>query len=148
MAAVSSAAVSNESEGRRSATDVTDSRALKGRRGLHRVLNATRYSLDGLRSAWTHEDAFRQEVLLAAVMIPLALFLPVGVIEKILLVGVVVLVLIVELLNTGIEAAVDRDSLEIDPLGKRAKDYGSAAVMLSLALAGGTWLAILGARFL
>ena len=69
-------------------------------------------------------------------------------IEKILLVGVVVLVLIVELLNTGIEAAVDRDSLEINPLGKRAKDFGSAAVMLALLLAGGTWIAILAARFL
>jgi diacylglycerol kinase (ATP) len=126
----------------------TDSRTLKGKRGLRRLLNATRYSLDGMRAAWTNEDAFRQEALLAAVMIPVALLLPVGMIEKILLVGVVVLVLIVELLNTGIEAAVDRDSLEINPLGKRAKDYGSAAVMLSLVLAGGTWLAILGARFL
>jgi diacylglycerol kinase (ATP) len=123
-------------------------RALKGKRGLERVLNATRYSVDGLRAAWQHEDAFRQEVALAAVMIPVALFLPVGVIEKILLIGVVVLVLIVELLNSGIEAAVDRDSLEIDPLGKRAKDIGSAAVMLSLLLAGGTWIAILAAHFL
>ncbi len=125
-----------------------DSRSLKGKRGLQRLLNATRYSLDGLRAAWAHEDAFRLEALLAAVMIPAALLLPVGVIEKILLAGVVVLVLIVELLNTGIEAAIDRDSLEINPLGKRAKDYGSAAVMLSLLLAGATWLAILGARFL
>jgi len=123
-------------------------RALKGKRGLERVLNATRYSVDGLRAAWQHEDAFRQEVALAAVMIPVALFLPVGVIEKILLIGVVVLVLIVELLNSGIEAAVDRDSLEIDLLGKRAKDIGSAAVMLSLLLAAGTWIAILAAHFL
>lgn len=125
-----------------------DSRTLKGKRGLQRVLNATRYSFDGLRAAWTHEDAFRQELLLAALMIPVALILPVGVIEKVLLVGVVVLVLIVELLNTGIEAAVDRDSFEINPLGKRAKDFGSAAVMLSLLLAGGTWVAILATRFL
>jgi len=123
-------------------------RALKGKRGLERVLNATRYSVDGLRAAWQHEDAFRQEVALAAVMIPVALFLPVGVIEKILLIGVVVLVLIVELLNSGIEAAVDRDSLEINPLGKRAKDIGSAAVMLSLLLAGGTWIAILAVHYL
>jgi diacylglycerol kinase (ATP) len=121
---------------------------LKGRRGLQRVLNATGYSLDGLRAAWTHEDAFRQELLLAAVLVPVAIFLPVSLVEKILLVGVVVLVLIVELLNTGIEAAVDRDSLEINPLGKRAKDFGSAAVMLSLLLAGVTWVAIIGARFL
>ena len=126
----------------------SDSRTFKGRRGLQRVLNATGYSLDGLRAAWTHEDAFRQELLLAAVLIPVATFLPVSLVEKILLVGVVVLVLIVELLNTGIESAVDRDSLEINSLGKRAKDFGSAAVMLSLLLAGGTWVAIIGAHFL
>jgi len=124
-----------------------DSRALKGRRGLQRLVNATRYSIDGLSAAWAHEDAFRQELILAAVMIPVALLLPLTLPEKILLIGVVVLVLIVELLNTGIEAAIDRDSLRIDPLGKRAKDYGSAAVMLSLLLAAGTWAAILLARF-
>jgi diacylglycerol kinase (ATP) len=125
-----------------------DSRSLKGRSGLRRVLDATRYSIDGLRAAWQHEDAFRQELVLAVLMIPAALWLPVGLVEKILLVAVVVLVLIVELLNTGIEAAVDRDSLEINPLGKRAKDYGSAAVMLSLLLAGGTWAAVLLNHFL
>ena len=124
-----------------------DSRSLKGQRGLRRVLNAARYSLDGLRAAWAHEDAFRQELVLAAIMIPAALLLPVALVEKILLVGVVVLVLIVELLNTAIEAAIDRDSLEINPLGKRAKDYGSAAVLFSLLLAGGTWAAILLAHF-
>lgn len=112
------------------------------------MLNATGYSIDGLRAAWRHEDAFRQELILAAIMIPTALLLPVTPLEKIVLIGVVVLVLIVELLNTAIEAAIDRDSLEINPLGKRAKDYGSAAVMLSLLLAGGTWAAILAARFL
>jgi diacylglycerol kinase (ATP) len=124
-----------------------DGRDLKGKRGLQRVLNATRYSADGLRAAWQHESAFRQEVALAAVMIPVALVLPFSVVEKILLVGVVLLVLIVELLNTGIEAAVDRDSLEINPLGKRAKDFASAAVMLSLLLAAGTWIAILAAHY-
>ena len=124
-----------------------DSRALKGRRGLQRLIHATRYSIDGLSAAWAHEDAFRQELILAAVMIPVALLLPLTLPEKILLIGVVVLVLVVELLNTGIEAAIDRDSLEINPLGKRAKDYGSAAVMLSLLLAAGTWAAILLARF-
>jgi diacylglycerol kinase (ATP) len=86
--------------------------------------------------------------LLAALMIPAALLLPVGLIEKILLVAVVLLVLIVELLNSAIEVAIDRDSFEINALGKRAKDLGSAAVMLSLLLAGGTWVAILAARFL
>lgn len=132
----------------RNSAAVQDGRALKGKRGLRRVLNATRYSIDGFAAAWQNEDAFRQEALLAAVMIPAALLLPVGVVEKILLVGVVVLVLIVELLNTAIEAAIDRDSYEINPLGKRAKDLGSAAVMLSLLLAGATWIAIIGAHFL
>ncbi len=125
-----------------------DSRALKGQRGLRRVLLATGYSIDGLKAAWRHEDAFRQELILAAIMVPLALWLPLTLLERILLIAVVVLVLIVELLNTAIEAAIDRDSLEINPLGKRAKDYGSAAVMLSLLLAGGTWAAVLGSRLL
>lgn len=125
-----------------------DGRALKGKRGLQRVLNATRYSIDGFAAAWQHEDAFRQEAVLAAIMIPAALLLPVTLIEKILLIAVVVLVLIVELLNSAIEVAIDRDSYEINALGKRAKDLGSAAVMLSLLLAGGTWVAILAARFL
>ncbi len=125
-----------------------DSRTLKGRRGIQRLLNATRYSVDGLRAAWAHEDAFRQEVLLALILIPVAVFLPVSIVERILLVGVVVLVLIVELLNTGIEAAVDRDSFEINPLGKRAKDFGSAAVMLSLLLAAATWVAVLASHLI
>lgn len=125
-----------------------DSRTLKGSRGLRRVLNASRYSIDGLRAAWSHEDAFRQELALAAIMVPLALVLPLSLLERVALIGVVVLVLIVELLNTAIEAAVDRDSLEINPLGKRAKDYGSAAVMLALLLAGGTWTSILAVRFI
>ena len=125
-----------------------DSRTLKGRRGIQRLLNATRYSVDGLRAAWAHEDAFRQEVLLALILVPVAVFLPVSIVERILLVGVVVLVLIVELLNTGIEAAVDRDSFEINPLGKRAKDFGSAAVMLSLLLAAATWVAVLASHLI
>jgi diacylglycerol kinase (ATP) len=124
-----------------------DSRALKGKRGLRRVLNALRYSVDGLRAAWAGEDAFRQEVLLAVIMVPAAILLPVALVERLLLVGTVVLVLIVEILNSAIEAAIDRHSFEINPLAKQAKDLGSAAVMLSLALAGGTWIAILWARF-
>jgi len=125
-----------------------DGRALKGKRGLERLANAMRYSIDGLRTAWINEDAFRLEVRFAAVMIPLAVVLPLSLVEKILLIAVVVLVLITELMNTGLEAAVDRDSFEINPLGKSAKDLGSAAVFLSLLLAGGTWLAILINRFL
>ena len=124
-----------------------DSTALKGKRGLRRLLNATRYSIDGLAAAWRHEDAFRQELLLVAVLLPVAILLPVSAVEKVLLIGSLLLVLLVELLNTAIEVAVDRDSVRIDPLGKRAKDYGSAAVMLSLLLAAGTWAAILLARF-
>jgi diacylglycerol kinase (ATP) len=120
-----------------------DSRKLKGKRGLQRLLNAARYSIDGFRAAWDNEDAFRQEVLLAAIMIPIGLIVPVSIVEKILLIGTVVLVLIVELLNSGIEVAIDRDSYEINPLGKRAKDLGSAAVMLALLLTAGTWAAIL-----
>ena len=124
-----------------------DSRALKGKRGLQRVLNATRYSLDGLTEAWRSEDAFRQELVLALLLTVVAIALPLSLLERVLLIAVLLLVLIVELLNTAVEAAIDRDSLEINPLGKRAKDYGSAAVMLSLVLAGGTWIAVLGARY-
>ena len=125
-----------------------DAQQLKGKRGLQRLLNAARYSIDGFRAAWAHEDAFRQEVLLALVMIPVAFVLPVGVVEKILMIGTVLLVLIVELLNSAVEAAIDRDSFEINPLGKRAKDLGSAAVMLALLFTAGTWIAILAHRFL
>jgi diacylglycerol kinase (ATP) len=125
-----------------------DGSAFKGRRGLRRVINATRYSLDGLFAAWQHEDAFRQEVILATVLTPIAFWLPLPAAEKVLLIGSLLLVLVVELLNTGIEAAVDRDSYEINPLGKRAKDYGSAAVMLALLLAALTWTTILGAHYL
>lgn len=120
-----------------------DGRALKGKRGLQRLVNATRYSFDGLRAAWQHEDAFRQEVLVAAVLIPLALWLPVARVEKLLLVASVLLLILVELLNTAIEAAVDRDSYEINPLGKRAKDMGSAAVLIALWIGVLTWGTVL-----
>ncbi len=128
-------------------SEPSSAEALKGKRGLRRLLDATRYSLDGLRAAWRHEDAFRQEVVIGAILVAVAVALPVTPVEKILLVSVVLLVPIVELLNTAVEAAIDRDSLRIDPLAKRAKDYGSAAVMLALVLAGGTWAAILVNRF-
>jgi len=125
-----------------------DSSALKGKRGLRRLLNATRYSADGLAAAWKHEDAFRQELLVCAVLVPVAIVLPLAAVEKVLLIGSLLLVLIVELLNTAIEVAIDRDSLRIDPLGKRAKDYGSAAVLLVLMIAGMTWITILGSHYL
>jgi diacylglycerol kinase (ATP) len=125
-----------------------DSTALKGKRGLRRLLNATRYSIDGFAAAWRHEAAFRQELLLAAVMAPVAILLPLSAVEKVLLIGSLLLVLLVELLNTAIEVAVDRDSVRIDPLGKRAKDYGSAAVMIVLVIAAMTWVTILGSHYL
>jgi diacylglycerol kinase (ATP) len=129
-------------------TEHGDSSALKGRRGVRRLLNATRYSMEGLAAAWRHEDAFRQELALVAVLLPVAVLVPLPAVERVLLIGSLLLVLIVELLNTAIEVAVDRDSVKIDPLGKRAKDYGSAAVMIALLVAATTWLTILGSHYL
>lgn len=104
----------------------------KGKTGLRRLINAARYSLHGFGSAYRHEDAFRQEVLLAAVLIPVALVTGGTGIGKALMIASVLLVLVVELLNSAIEAAVDRISLDRHRLSKRAKDIGSAAVFLSL----------------
>ena len=115
----------------------------KGRTGLPRIWNALTYSLAGLRVAIHHEAAFRQELLLAAILIPAALFLSVSTISKVLMIASVLLVLIVELLNSAIEAAVDHTSLEQHPLAKRAKDMGSAAVLLSLLNVIAVWLIIL-----
>ena len=115
----------------------------KGETGIRRIVSAARNSLAGLAAAVRHEDAFRQELILAAILLPIALFMNVTFLEKSLLVGSVLLVLIVELLNSAIEATVDRVSLEVHPLAKRAKDLGSAAVMLSLVLAASVWLFVL-----
>ncbi|MBX9849281.1 MAG: diacylglycerol kinase [Rhodocyclaceae bacterium] len=104
----------------------------KGKTGLTRVWNAFRYSLAGLSAAYRHEDAFRQEVLLAAILIPLALFCPVTPVEKAVMIAAVLLVIIVELLNSAVEAAIDRISLDRHLLSKRAKDIGSAAVLIAL----------------
>lgn len=104
----------------------------KGKTGLRRVLNAAGYSWAGVTAAFKHEDAFRQEVFLAIVLIPLGLYLGETGIERALMVAAVLGVLMVELLNSAIEAAVDRISLDHHQLIKRAKDMGSAAVMLSL----------------
>ncbi|MDP1957125.1 MAG: diacylglycerol kinase, partial [Rhodocyclaceae bacterium] len=98
----------------------------KGKTGLARVWNALLYSVAGLKAAYRHEDAFRQEVWLAVVLIPLALWLPASGIGRALMIGSVLLVLIVELVNSAIEAAVDRISLDHHRLAKRAKDIGSA----------------------
>lgn len=111
----------------------------KGKSGLRRVLNALKYSLAGLRAAYRHEHAFRQEVWLAAPLAAAACLLPVGGTGKALLIGSVLLVIIVELLNSAIEAAVDHISLERHPLAQRAKDIGSAAVFVALAGAAVVW---------
>ena len=105
----------------------------KGKTGLRRVLNAFNYSMSGLRLAFTCEDAFRQEAFLAAILIPVAIWLPVSGIGRAMMIASVLLVLIVELINSAIEAVVDRVSLDHHHLSKRAKDIGSAAVFLALA---------------
>ncbi len=104
----------------------------KGKTGLKRVWNAFFYSLEGFAAAWKHEDAFRQESLLAMLLIPSAFFLADLPLERALMIASVLLVLIVELVNSAIEATVDRISLENHALAKRAKDIGSAAVLISL----------------
>jgi diacylglycerol kinase (ATP) len=110
-----------------------------GNTGLKRIWNATFYSVAGLRAAWRGESAFRQESLLCVVLIPAAFWLGTTAVERSLLVGSCLLVLIVELLNSGIEAAVDRIGSEHHDLSGRAKDLGSAAVFLSLALVLVVW---------
>lgn len=117
----------------------------KGKTGLKRLWNACHYSLAGLAAAYRHEDAFRQEALLAVILIPLALFLPMPVtgIGRALMVASILLVIIVELLNSAIEAAVDRISLDDHLLAKRAKDIGSAAVLISLVNVAAVWALVL-----
>ncbi|WP_298931838.1 diacylglycerol kinase [uncultured Ramlibacter sp.] len=117
----------------------------KLRTGLNRVWHATGYSLEGLRAGW-NEPAFRQEALAAVVLLPLAFWLGRSWVETALLAGSVLIVMIVELLNTGIETAIDRIGPEWHDLSKRAKDMGSAAVLLSLLLAAGIWLAAIAHR--
>lgn len=118
----------------------------KLRKGLSRILHAGGYSVAGLRAGWG-ETAFRQEALLALVLLPLAFWVGRGWVEVALLAGVVLAVLVVELLNTGLESAIDRVGPEWHELSKRAKDMGSAAVLLSLLLCGGTWAAAIWSRW-
>lgn len=118
----------------------------KGRTGLDRVIHATGYSMAGLRCAYRGESAFRQELWLALIMAPFAFWLGRSWVEVALLLASLLLVLIVELLNSGIEAAIDRVSLEWHELSKRAKDLASAAVFISLVLCAGIWLAALWQR--
>lgn len=122
---------------------MTEPHPYKGKTGLRRLLQASRNSFDGLRHAWRHESAVRQEIVLACVLIPIACVLRVSAAERVLLIGSVLLLLIVELLNTSVEAAIDRIGYERHDLSKLAKDLGSAAVGVSLLLLGITWVLIL-----
>ena len=127
---------------------ITMSNEFKGRTGFDRIVHATGHSISGLRLAYGNESAFRQEVWLATLMLPIAFWLGRGWVEVALLAGSVMLVMIVELLNSAVEAVVDRVSYDWHELSKRAKDFGSAAVMLSLLLCGCIWTAALVHRFL
>ena len=118
----------------------------KARSGLNRIWHAAGYSMEGLRAGW-YEKAFRQEAIAAMVLLPLSLWLGRSWVEVALLAGSVVIVMIVELLNTGIETAIDRIGPEWHDLSKRAKDMGSAAVLLALLLCIGIWAAALIQRF-
>jgi diacylglycerol kinase (ATP) len=120
----------------------------KGNKGLTRAFRAAINSWNGLIYAYKEESAFRQELALSLILIPLAIYLPVTPIEKILLIASVILVLVIELLNSSVEAAIDRISFEVHDLSKRAKDFGSAAVMLALLLCALTWIIILSEHYL
>lgn len=122
---------------------IAEESPFKGATGLRRIWNAFNYSLSGLHAAFLNEDAFRQECLLAALLIPLALVLPAPGPGKALMIGSVLLVLIVELLNSAVEAAIDRISLDRHRLSKRAKDIGSAAVLIALINVLTTWALVL-----
>lgn len=115
----------------------------KGKTGVTRIWGALLNSLQGLTAAFSHEQAFRQEVVLAAILIPVAVMLPVSAVGRALMTGSVLLVLIVELVNSAVESAVDRVSLDIHPLAKRAKDIASAAVLLALLNVPVVWLLVL-----
>ena len=115
----------------------------KGQTGLKRILNAAGYSFDGLRAAFTGEAAFRQLVLLNVILIPLSFLLNVSRVERALLIAVCLLALIVELLNSAVEAAIDRISLDRHPLSKNAKDMGSAAQFVALSMIALVWAVIL-----
>ena len=119
----------------------------KGKTGVRRLINAFGYSLDGIKAAYRHEDAFRQLALLACILIPCALFLvPASPLARAMLVASSLATLLIELLNSAIEAAVDHTSLERHPLAKRAKDMGSAAQLLGLINLAAVWLLVLFGR--
>lgn len=120
-----------------------DGQALKGRTGISRLIYAVSHSLDGIKAALMGEAAFRQLVCLSLVLIPAAFLAPVTKVERAVMIAVVMVALIVELLNSAIEAAIDRISYDIHPLSKRAKDMGSAAQFVALAMVALVWLIIL-----
>ena len=115
----------------------------KGKTGVRRVINAFGYSIEGFKAAFKHEDSFRQEVFLATVLIPLAVYLGKSAIERAMMIASVLLVLIVELLNSAIEAAVDHTSTEHNALAKQAKDIGSTAVFFALIIVLVVWSLVL-----
>ena len=119
----------------------------KSKRGFKRLLFALFYSLDGFKSAWKHEHSFRQELVMVVGGVIIALALPVPAFQKLMLIMVLLLILIVELINSAIEAVVDRVSLERHTLSKNAKDFGSAAVLLTCIIALATWSVVLYERF-
>ena len=115
----------------------------KGTSGLQRILNATGYSLAGFKAAFQNEAAFRQIILINSMLIPLSFFMPVSRVEQVIMIVVCLLAIIVELINSAIEAVVDRVSMEQHPLSKNAKDMGSAAQFVALAIIALTWGACL-----
>ena len=115
----------------------------KGNRGLTRAIHAAKNSWNGLIFAYQEESEFRRELVLLVLLTPVALLLPVSVIEKALMIGALLMVLAIELLNSSVEAAIDRISFEHHDLSKRAKDFGSAAVMLALVIAFIIWAAVM-----
>jgi diacylglycerol kinase (ATP) len=119
----------------------------KSKSGYKRIFSALFYSFDGFKSAWQHEHSFRQELVLVVCGVLVALFLPISAFQKLALIVVLLLILIVELINSAIEAVVDRVSLERHSLSKNAKDFGSAAVMLTFIIAVATWSVVLVERF-
>lgn len=119
--------------------------AQKGRKGLSRLAHAFGYSLAGLKAGWA-ETAFRQEAIASFILVPLSFWVGSNWVEVALLAGSVILVMVVELLNTGVESAIDRIGPEWHDLSKRAKDMGSAAVLLSLLVCAGVWCAALWTR--
>lgn len=119
----------------------------KSKSGLQRIIAATGYSIEGLRSAWRSEHAFRQELVVVILGTIVALALPISIFQKLFLISTLIFILIIELINSAIEAVVDRVSLERHPLSKNAKDFGSAAVLLAVLISVASWGVVLFNRF-